>query len=408
MLFNFTVKDSTVSSIKNSIAATAVFMKWRFNITEGRSLAQLSSRIYDQVYKEPWSFLGMTARDFRLTVNNLTGSRATVRSPYLVVVKELEILSRNPQNVEVKGTTLVFEDKHVMKVDKPKEMPMLPLGFETEKDCLMNYLVPRQRLVKRIEFYRRPANYSILRQKIADLDFGWLNNGFSEGVPESDRDSVSSQCRQYLIGFQDKAVPSVLVAFYYCFSSGKSVFSIIERHLKFRWFMDWEIDLSLETGALRILNGKIINFEKESVNIQERYEPLLAIMLPGYRMISGNHQMDYKESSINVLRRLKSVPDGAIFKVYLYGKEWWYVRDMFHGYNVQKTIMKHVASRNQLDIIESEMNLIKKSICPDEMKRKITSASVSRLEQTYDDFMACCGIDVVTIVHFFLKFKKVH
>lgn len=350
------LQQCDMEDFKRAMAALHVYLKRGFQDSWKRSIRAMSEEVYNEVLRNIHQALGLKPSDLRDMFSNYTSNDRFVFEEYI------EPLPKLRRQATVDRTTINIEGQQGFQVARPRTFPLLPIEFRVDSSLFADFLAPPRRLMRKIQFYCAPGNFSVLMRHITENNYNWRNSCISEGVNETQKVSVASTSRAILQSLRDHQELRAAIAFYYCFSGHPTrLYGEVGEDVNFLWFGSHPINLSLSRGDVQVIDGEFTVMGQAVDRVrEEKYIEALPVLLPGFKLLldyQGPARVISYQRAFELSRQMKP---GSVIKVFMFGKELILERSDRHLLDVTRTINTRMHSHLMPLALENLVNLSKR------------------------------------------------
>uniref|UniRef100_A0AAT9JA19 Polymerase PB2 n=1 Tax=Cryptocercus meridianus orthomyxovirus 2 TaxID=3133493 RepID=A0AAT9JA19_9ORTO len=349
IIMGINMTKSDAMGVKDAIMAIAEYCKIWFAKAQGKTLRILKRNVREMYNKEPWKLINLDRISWR---------KVTRQENIGVLRFSEEVDQRQPPKVygKISKGNIILENGNILIIEKPFKAPMLPESLEIQGSAFNDYLPPRIRFSRKIEYYVH--NHMRLRKCILDGIFTWENDSISLGIPSLIRRKVALTAQHHLNLAINLDIDIHILSFFYCFANTNPGFINTEETITdFIWFSNYKMDFLMQTGGFRITDGEVMIFNSKLRSFEkEEMKALTPCLLPGYKfLIDPNENVEFKSPNY-LIRMEKKIKQGSQFNISLYGKTFLVVRDKTANAALLKTISRNMQSIKSSVIFEQMLS----------------------------------------------------
>lgn len=338
------MQKTTSKEMRRIAVALGVFIKKNFSSSHAKTIYQMKSEALKAFVAEPGKVFNMGSDLW----DKVEKCEDTQQVSFAIEMEEPTLI---PEKVQVNGQIMTYKKGQSVKVQAPREYPMLPQQLRIDSEEFLPFCDPKKRMQYRLRKYLDPSIYSHLLHKIKSGEFNWKNKSIMDGVPEIWKQRVMSFSRMQLLNLNNETMDKYIVCFYYCFANGSdNTLIFTDKPPFFTWFHLYEVDLALNDGIFRLSStGNLQIFGEPRSKIDAPLQRhLIPSIMPGYVIDEPNREAEL--TTIGLLAKKRDVPIGAQFNVSMAGYLYTLRREPSHAAGVIKTLYRQYRAKNNVDI----------------------------------------------------------
>lgn len=336
--------------LKMTLASIGVYCKILFKENHEANLKRMQESVYEELLHCPWKVIRCEPPQWYRFDTMAPGSVGE-----LSIKEETEYEEGQPMPCYLNEMLQIrYEgNKEITMTSPPKLSEAISSLVEMPYGPLDDFFHGPQKLKRKVLFYLK--NFDYLMGKINKIVFKWRNENMCNDIPKLKRARVSFTARSMLLRCLNPINKSnwhpIHICFWYCFAYFTP--SEMDRTIEFRFTYAGavEIDLTLESGALRydkkedeyyLLNTKCETSGNKDIDTGG----LLHGFLKGFKM-STNLDPSLPMISVSQLSRdYHNIFDGFRCQVHWGGRVFVATKDPEVDIQTEKTITRQIRSYN--------------------------------------------------------------